>query len=115
MAATLETKGDVSILRGANVTVHSYMAPAEGDLVNSDIIGTSGRLIIVDAQLLLPYAKRVRAYAEGLGKPIDRVIVTHAHPDHFSGLEVFADLPIHAGPGTSYALATFGKGIMDFK
>jgi glyoxylase-like metal-dependent hydrolase (beta-lactamase superfamily II) len=28
---------------------------------------------------------------------------------------VFGDLPIHAGPGTTFALNTFGKGIMDFK
>lgn len=115
MTATLETRGPVSVLTGAGVKVHSYMAPAEGDLVCSDIIETSDLLIVVDAQLLLPYARAVREYAEGLGKPIDRVVVTHAHPDHFSGLEVFADLPIHAGPGTAYALGNFGKGIMDFK
>lgn len=115
MTAFLETRGSVSVLTGRAVTVHSYMAPAEGDLVCSDIIETSDRLIVIDAQLLLPYARAVREYAAGLGKPIDRVVVTHAHPDHFSGLEVFADLPIHAGPGTAYALGSFGKGIMDFK
>lgn len=115
MATTYETRGTVSVIPGSGVTVHSYLAPTDGDVVCSDIIETANRLIIFDAQLLLPYAREVRDYAEKLGKPIDRVIVSHNHPDHFSGLEVFADLPIHAGQGTAYALGNWGKGIMDFK
>jgi len=115
MATAFEGRGTVSVIPGNGLTVHSYLSPADGDLVCSDIVETANRVIIVDAQLLLPYAREVRDYATRLGKPIDRVLVTHSHPDHFSGLEVFADLPIHAGQGTVYALATWGKGIMDFK
>jgi glyoxylase-like metal-dependent hydrolase (beta-lactamase superfamily II) len=115
MAQGLKSAGQVTVLAGDDVTVHSFMAPEDGDMVCSVIIETPKRSIIVDAQLLMPYAQGVRMYAEKLGKPIDRVIVTHAHPDHFSGLEAFADLPIHATQFTSYALGTWGQGIMDFK
>src|SRR4051794_11646657 len=111
----LRNAGQVSVLAGDGVTIHSYMSPEDGDLVCSVIVETSNRLIIVDAQLLLPYARAVRMYAERLGKPIDRVILTHNHPDHFSGLEVFEDLPIHATAFTTYAVTTWGQGIMDFK
>ena len=34
------------------------------------------------------------AYAKGLGKPIDRVIISHAHPDHFHGAARFG-APVH--------------------
>jgi len=112
---SLQAAGQVSVLTGDAVTIHSYMAPEDGDLTCSVIIETAKRLIIVDAQLLMPYARAVRMYAERLGKPIDRVIVTHNHPDHFSGLEAFADLPIAATGFTTYALSNWGKGIMDFK
>jgi glyoxylase-like metal-dependent hydrolase (beta-lactamase superfamily II) len=33
-------------------------------------------------------AQGFRAYADSLGKPIDRVIITHAHPDHFLAVDV---------------------------
>jgi len=32
-----------------------------------------------------PYADEAIAYAQGLGKPLDRLIITHAHPDHYNG------------------------------
>jgi glyoxylase-like metal-dependent hydrolase (beta-lactamase superfamily II) len=37
----------------------------------------------------IPFAKELRAYVNGLGKPIDRVIITHGHPDHWFGLDAF--------------------------
>lgn len=110
-----DTEGKISIVHGDSVTIHSYLAPEEGDLVCSQIIETASRLVIVDAQLLKPYAQEVRAYADGLGKPIDRVVLSHAHPDHFCGLEVFADVPIHATPMTTWIMNSFGQGVMDFK
>lgn len=111
----LEPVGQVSILKSGPATIHSFMAPADGDMVCSQVIETESRSIIVDAQLLLPYATALRAYVERLGKPIDRVVISHAHPDHWCGLQVFADLPIYAMPTTQYVIATYGQGMMDYK
>jgi len=84
-------------------------------MVCSHVIESPGRLMIVDAQLLLPYAREVRAYADGLGKPIDRVVVTHTHPDHWMGLDAFSDLAIEALPETAAELSKIGGYLLDFK
>ena len=110
-----DLQATVSVSRGQTVTVHSIQAPKAGDYVNSHIIETANQLVVVDAQLLLPYARFVRAYAERLGKPIERVILTHLHPDHFMGMEVFNDLPVFSSQFTQWAAGQFGQGMIDFK
>lgn len=75
------------------VNVHTYIAPEASFLVTSHIIETESSLIVVDAQLLQTFAEEVRTYTDSLGKPIDRVILSHAHPDHFLGANLFSDVP----------------------
>ena len=88
-------RGTVTIIDKGDVRVHSYMAP-EGSLnITTQLIETSTRLIAVDGQVNVADAEEVVAYAKGLGKPLDRIIITHAHPDHFQGAGRF-DAPIHA-------------------
>jgi glyoxylase-like metal-dependent hydrolase (beta-lactamase superfamily II) len=82
----------VQTLKG-DVTIHTYIAPPASFLVTSHIIETPNQLIVVDTQFLQTAARDVLAYAEGLGKPIERVILSHAHPDHSSGGNIFADAP----------------------
>jgi glyoxylase-like metal-dependent hydrolase (beta-lactamase superfamily II) len=48
-------------------------------------------VVIFDAQLLLPYAAEVASYVQTLGKPIDRIILSHAHTDHWGGLQVLTE------------------------
>jgi Metallo-beta-lactamase superfamily len=48
-------------------------------------------VVIFDGQLLLPYANEVAPYVQTLGKPIDRTILSHAHTDHWGGLQVLAE------------------------
>ena len=78
-----------------NVRVHSYTAPAESLNVTTQLIETPSRLIAVDGQVNVADADEVIEYAKGLGKPLDRIIITHAHPDHFQGAARF-NAPIHA-------------------
>jgi glyoxylase-like metal-dependent hydrolase (beta-lactamase superfamily II) len=82
----------IQTLKG-DVTVHTYIAPPASFLVTSHIIETPNQLVIVDTQFLQTAARDVLAYAESLGKPIERVILSHAHPDHSSGGNIFADVP----------------------
>jgi glyoxylase-like metal-dependent hydrolase (beta-lactamase superfamily II) len=83
----------VQVLKG-DVTIHTYIAPAASFSVTSHIIETPNQLVVVDAQFLQTAARDVRAYAESLGKPIDRVIVSHQHPDHWSGTNIFEEVPV---------------------
>lgn len=95
-----DMKGSVIVTDRASVRIHSYIAPEDGWLVNSHIVEGPTRLILFDGQLLNAYAEEVAAYAESLDKPLDRIVVSHAHPDHWAGLEVltrrFPDVSVHA-------------------
>lgn len=75
--------------------IHTYTAPDGSAAVTTHIIETANNLIVVDAQLLRPFGAEANAYAQTLGKPIDRVILSHEHPDHWFGAENF-DAPIVA-------------------
>ena len=79
-------------------SVHVYSAGEDGCLANSYIVETASHLLVIDTQYLLPYAEKVKAMAVRLNKPIARVIITHAHPDHWFGTSVFAGEQIYALP-----------------
>ena len=87
--------GTVTVIDKSAVRIHSYMAPDDSLNVTTQLIETPARVIAVDAQYALAYADEVVAYARALGKPLDRVIITHAHPDHFHGAARFG-APVHA-------------------
>ena len=98
----------VNIQPAGDVVVHSLTAPQEVFANSSHIIETANSLVVVDTQFLLPNALDVRAYADELGKPIDRVFITHEHPDHFLGSEAFDDVPVYALASTSGNIAAIG-------
>ncbi|RPF38119.1 MBL fold metallo-hydrolase [Streptomyces sp. TLI_185] len=89
--------GTVTVLDKGAVRIHSYMSPADTFHTTTQLIETPARIIAIDAQLLPVYADEVVAYAGGLGKPLERLIVTHAHPDHYNGAASFG-VPVHALP-----------------
>lgn len=103
-AVVLPAAGVVTVIPRENLRIHTYEAPETAVFVTSHIIETENRLIVVDTQFLRPHAEEFRRYADSLNKPIDRVIVTHSHPDHWFGCEYFRDVPI-------YALAEVADGI----
>ena len=97
------------------VTVHSLVAPEAVFANATHLIETAGSLVLIDTQFLLPNALDVRAYADELGKPIDRVFITHSHPDHFLGSEAFADIPMYALAETSDEIAAVGDAEVEEK
>lgn len=87
--------GKVSIILTPVGRIHSYTAPAGSASVTTQIIETANSVVVVDAQLLAPFSAEAAAYAASLGKPIDRVILSHEHPDHWFGAASF-DAPFVA-------------------
>ncbi|GLP70258.1 MBL fold metallo-hydrolase [Streptomyces sp. TUS-ST3] len=87
--------GTVTVLDKGAVRIHSYMSPADTFHTTTQLVETPHRVIAIDAQLLPAYADEAVAYAKSLGKPLDRLIVTHAHPDHYNGAARFG-APVHA-------------------
>lgn len=68
------------------VKVHTFIAPQELAANATHIIEGASALVIIDTQFVRPMAQAFRLYADGLGKPIARVFISHAHPDHYFGL-----------------------------
>lgn len=90
------TPFDIHIKTFDDLRVHSLVAPEISSGTATHILETPESLIVVDTQMLRDYARAFRAYADKLDKPISHVIVSHAHPDHYFGLEYFEDLPTFA-------------------
>src|SRR5262245_9369353 len=88
--------------RESNVTVHRFEASLFP--VNAYLVETSTSVIVVDATLGVSDGKRLRSRVEALGKPLDAVIITHSHPDHYGGVTSLrggADVPVYAVPGVN--------------
>ena len=81
-------QGSISVTDRGDVKVHTYTAPEDGLLVTTHLIELPAQIIAIDAQYGLPYAAEVVDYARSLGKPISRVYISHAHPDHFFGAAI---------------------------
>ena len=86
----------ITIKAFKNYKIHTFTSPEETGLDNTHIIETHNKLIIIDAQFLLPHAKEVREYVNQLNKPIECLVISHSHPDHWFGSEYFSDVKIYA-------------------
>jgi glyoxylase-like metal-dependent hydrolase (beta-lactamase superfamily II) len=69
------------------------------DHVRAYVVELENSVVVVDSTLALDSATELRQLAESFGKPINAVLVTHGHPDHYTGLARFADVPRYASQG----------------
>lgn len=69
------------------------------DHVNAYVVELSDSVVVVDTTLALSSARALREKAESFGKPIEAVLLTHGHPDHYTGLVAFEDVPRFASQG----------------
>ncbi|MEM7142138.1 MAG: MBL fold metallo-hydrolase [Actinomycetota bacterium] len=91
------------------VTVHTHTNPEAGFGNTTAVVETESSLVLVDTHFSDASASEFRAYAESFGKPIDRILISHAHPDHIGGLEeVFADIESYSSPGVIAEAAAQG-------
>ena len=95
--------------------IHTYRAPFKAAANTSTIIELSDRLIIVDFQLAEPFAREFRAYADSLGKKIDRAYLSHEHPDHWMGSIAFQDVKTYALPEVMAFVKAHGDKIIKKK
>jgi glyoxylase-like metal-dependent hydrolase (beta-lactamase superfamily II) len=100
-------QGTVTTTRREQVAIHTYTSPESGLAVNTHVIELASQLLILDTQYGLPFASEAAEFAASLGKPITRVYVSHAHPDHFFGAGVF-NTPVYALPSTRETIAAAG-------
>ncbi len=77
--------------------LHAFVNPPQGVGNGTYIIEGDSSLVLIDSHFSPESAAAFRAYANGLGKPIDRIYATHEHPDHINGLATaFTDVESYA-------------------
>jgi Metallo-beta-lactamase superfamily len=116
-AAESGRMGAILVSQFGPVKLHSYLSPVDGFHVNTQMIEGPTAVVIFDGQLLLPYADEVASYVQKLGKPVERIILSHAHTDHWSGLQVlterFPDARVFALDGIADQLRAKGQARLD--
>ena len=89
-------------------TIHRYPLEHEGAFVNAYLVETESCVVAIDSLLTVSDSRALRAGVESLGKPLQAVLLTHSHPDHYGGLtELVAgdDVPIIAPQGVIDVIA----------
>ncbi|MGP3685746.1 MBL fold metallo-hydrolase [Streptomyces sp. IBSNAI002] len=99
------------------ITIHTYTAPEDSVLVTTQIVETPAGLVIFDSGLFIEYSAEFADYAGSLGRPVERIVLSHIHPDHWSGLGVlhehFPDAPIYAFREVTSYIETNGQTMLD--
>jgi len=83
-------QGTVTVTPAGAATIHTYTAPETGWRANSHVIELASQAVLFDAPLTEEYAREVLAVAGSLGKPVTRLYISHAHPDHFASAALIA-------------------------
>jgi Metallo-beta-lactamase superfamily len=116
-AAAPSRLGAILVSQFGPVKIHSYLSPADGLQVNTQMIEGPNAVVIFDGQLLLTYADEVASYVQTLGKPVDRIILSHAHTDHWGGLQIlterFPDARVFALDGIADQVRARGPARLD--
>ena len=91
------------------VKIHSFISPYPYAANATHVIETAHELVVVDTQFLNPMAQGFRAYVDSLGKPVNRIFISHGHPDHYFGLaSAFSDCKAYSLAGVNQIIAEWG-------
>ena len=92
-----------SIASAAEFTINRYVSNTTYN-TNSYWLESETGVALIDAQMLRSDAGNLALLIKSTGKPLDGVIITHAHFDHFSGLtklrEILGDFPVYSTQAT---------------
>jgi quinoprotein relay system zinc metallohydrolase 1 len=85
-----------------------------GNIVNTGFIVTSDGVVLIDAGPSLRYGQQMRAaIATVTTKPVSKILITHAHPDHYIGAQAFTGVGVFAVPQTAINIKLSGSAYLD--
>lgn len=71
-------------------TSQVFTSDANSALVDSTVLMGAEKAVLIDAQFTVPAATQLADIIEATERDLEAIFVTHGHPDHYLGLEVFA-------------------------
>lgn len=84
-----------------DLTVTTYTSDA-GFAVNSHLVAGQTDAVLIDGQFFKADAQKVAQMVKDSGKTLKLIVLTHAHPDHYAGideiLKVFPGVPVQSTP-----------------
>lgn len=75
----------------ADLSIQRFTASEAGAWSNSYLVGNGSEALLLDVPMLRSDAGKLAEMIAGSGKTLTTVMISHAHPDHFMGLDVIAD------------------------
>ena len=88
--------------------VHRFPVEQKGAFVNAYLVETAVGVVAVDSLLTVSESRAMRQALERLAKPLQAVLLTHSHPDHYAGLAQLVagdEVPIIAPQGVIDTIA----------
>ncbi|WP_299508498.1 MBL fold metallo-hydrolase [uncultured Roseobacter sp.] len=86
-AAALMPKSAFAAIGSSQV----FTSDANSALVDSTVLMGEESAVLIDAQFTVPAATQLAGITEATGRRLETIFITHGHPDHYLGLEVFAN------------------------
>lgn len=107
-------KASITLVRQAkDVRIYTLLTPDDKFANTSHIIELPTQLIVVDGQFFVPYAQQLKAFTDGLNKPVTRFYISHEHPDHYIGFgDTFPDVAVYALAATKQAIEQNGPATL---
>lgn len=102
----------------ADYKLNRYAATPEKWNTNSYWLESSEGIVLIDAQLLIEDAILLAAMIKSTGKPVKGAIITHAHPDHFGGLNTLqkelGKFPVYSSKATAATFEPMREQALNF-
>jgi glyoxylase-like metal-dependent hydrolase (beta-lactamase superfamily II) len=91
--------------------LHTHLSPEAGFRVTAHVIEGPSGLVLVDGGFTPETGREIRALVDSLGKPVQAVLLSHVHPDHWGGLSAGGFTEVLAGPTTAELMRAAGPSI----
>ena len=92
------------------VKFHVYTSPMPAGASVSVVIETKSSLILQDVQQNKAQNDDLKSLIQSLGKPLQRIYISHDHSHHWAGLEMFPGVPVYANQATINTMKQKGEG-----
>ncbi len=93
---------------GPALTIQAITSSDDSFYVNSYLLETRNSVILIDTQMTISEAEKVKDRLQKTGKPLAAIFISHPHPDHYNNIGLFLTLnpkaPVYATAATIKAI-----------